>query len=139
MWYHLYSLTTALRAMYTRNTAFMWDVSRPLTLDSLTQALDIAKPESVPCVPYALQLMAETPQVIERLRSCKLVTYGGARCPDELGDLLVANGVRLGGLLGSYVSRGFFHQRNADIPEEPRPAWWLSQPLARRTTAIGAT
>ncbi|KAL5366111.1 hypothetical protein BJX96DRAFT_169654 [Aspergillus floccosus] len=70
------------QAMYTRNTAFMWDVSRPLTANSLTQALSIAKPE---------------------LRSCKLVTYGGAPCPDELGDLLVANGVRLGGLLGSYV------------------------------------
>lgn len=139
MWYHLYILTTALRAMYTRNTAFMWDVSRPLTADSLTQALDIAKPESVHCVPYALQLMAETPQGIERLRSCKLVTYGGAPCPDELGDLLVVNGVRLGGLLGSCVSRGFFHQRYADIQEEPRPAWWLSQSLARRTTAIGAT
>ncbi|BCS11960.1 putative NRPS-like protein biosynthetic cluster [Aspergillus luchuensis] len=104
-WYHLYGLTTALQAMYSCNTAFMWDVSRPLTANSLTQALDIAKPASVHCVPYTLQLLIETPNGIDRRRSCKMATYGGAPCPGELGDLLVANGVRLGGLFGSFGGR----------------------------------
>lgn len=121
-WFHLYGLTTALQAMYTRNIAFMWDVSRRLTADTLTQALDIAKPESVHCVPYVLQLLTETPRGIDGLRSCKLVTYGGAPRPDELGDLHVANGVRLGGLLGSYVSQNPLHERDADRLEEPKPA-----------------
>ena len=121
-WFHLYGLTTALQAKYTRSIAFMWDVSRPLTADTLTQALDIAKPESVHCVPYVLQLLTETSRGIDRLRSYKLVTYGGAPCPDELGDLLVANGVRLGGLLGSYVSQNPLHKGDADILAEPKPA-----------------
>lgn len=130
-WYHLYGLTTALQAMYSCNTAFMWDVSRPLTANSLTQALDIAKPASVHCVPYTLQLLIETPNGIDRRRSCKMATYGGAPCPGELGDLLVANGVRLGGLFGSYVSHGPFHERYADILEELRQVWWPSPSRAR--------
>ncbi|KAE8397698.1 hypothetical protein BDV37DRAFT_276712 [Aspergillus pseudonomiae] len=85
-WYHLHCLSTALQAMYMRKTVYMWDVSLPLTASSVTSALEAAKPESF--------------QGLDALRQCKLVTYCGAPCPDELGDRLVAEKVHFGGSFG---------------------------------------
>lgn len=99
-WYHLHGLSTALQAMYMRKTAYMWDASLPLTASSVTSALEAAKPESVQGVPYLLQLLIDSPKGLDALRQCKLVTYGGAPCPDELGDRLVAEKVHFGGSFG---------------------------------------
>ncbi|KAL5341091.1 hypothetical protein BJX70DRAFT_386919 [Aspergillus crustosus] len=99
-WYHLHGLSTALQAMYMRKVAYMWDASLPLTTSSVVAALEAAKPESVQGVPYLLQLLVDSPKGIDALRSSKLVTYGGAPCPDALGDRLVAEGVHFGGSFG---------------------------------------
>ncbi|OGM51363.1 putative NRPS-like enzyme [Aspergillus bombycis] len=99
-WYHLHGLSTALQAMYMRKTAYMWDASLPLTASSVTSALEAAKPESVQGVPYLLQLLVDSPKGLDALRQSKLVTYGGAPCPDELGDRLVAEKVHFGGSFG---------------------------------------
>ncbi|KAA8643939.1 hypothetical protein EYZ11_009144 [Aspergillus tanneri] len=99
-WYHLHGLSTALQAMYMRKTAFMWDASLPLTATSVVAALEAAQPESVQGVPYMLQLLVDNPRGLEALRNCKLVTYGGAPCPDELGDRMVEEKVRFGGSFG---------------------------------------
>ncbi|KAL4977575.1 hypothetical protein BDW66DRAFT_131991 [Aspergillus desertorum] len=100
-WYHLHGLSTALQAMYMRKVAYMWDASLPLTTTSVVAALEAARPESVQGVPYLLQLLVDSDRGLEALRSCKLVTYGGAPCPDDLGDRLVAEGVNFGGSFGS--------------------------------------
>ncbi|KAL4868720.1 hypothetical protein BDV12DRAFT_209025 [Aspergillus spectabilis] len=99
-WYHLHGLSTALQAMYMRKVAYMWDASLPLTTTSVVRALEAAKPESIQGVPYLLQLLVDSTRGIEALRSCKLVTYGGAPCPDALGDHLVSRGVHFGGSFG---------------------------------------
>ncbi|KAE8404303.1 hypothetical protein BDV37DRAFT_115100 [Aspergillus pseudonomiae] len=99
-WYHLHGLSTALQAMYMRRTAYMWDASLPLTASSVISALEAGKPESVQGVPYLLQLLVDSPRGLDALRQCKLVTYGGAPCPDELGDRLVAEEVHFGGSFG---------------------------------------
>lgn len=99
-WYHLHGLSTALQAMWMRKTAYMWNASLPLTADGVVSALEAARPESVAAVPYMLQLLVENRRGIAALRECKLVTYGGAPCPDELGDRLVSEGVRFGGSFG---------------------------------------
>ncbi|KKK13219.1 putative NRPS-like enzyme [Aspergillus rambellii] len=99
-WYHLHGLSTALQAMYMRKVAFMWDASLPLTVHSVVAALEAAQPESVQGVPYLLQLLVDSARGLDALRSCKLVSYGGAPCPDDLGDRLVAEGVRFGGSFG---------------------------------------
>ncbi|KAF7588262.1 hypothetical protein BBP40_005948 [Aspergillus hancockii] len=101
-WYHLHGLSTALQAMYMRKTAYMWDASLPLTASSVTSALEAARPESVQGVPYVLQLLVDSPRGLDALRLCKLVTYGGAPCPDELGDRLVAEKA---GLVAESISR----------------------------------
>lgn len=99
-WYHLHGLSTALQAMYMRKVAYMWDAALPLTTPSVVAALEAAKPESVQGVPYLLQLLVDSIKGLDALRSCKLVTYGGAPCPDDLGDRLVAEGVHFGGSFG---------------------------------------
>ncbi|RAH72539.1 putative NRPS-like enzyme [Aspergillus aculeatinus CBS 121060] len=99
-WFHLHGLSTALQAMYMRRTAYMWDASLPLTARTAVAALEAARPESVQGVPYLLQLLVDSPRGLQVLRRCDSVTYGGAPCPDELGDRLVAEGVKFGGSFG---------------------------------------
>lgn len=99
-WYHLHGLSTALQAMWMRKIAFMWNASLPLTASGLAAALEAAQPESVQAVPYVFQLLADSPRGLDVLRKCTLVSYGGAPCPDELGDRLVSQGVRFAGSLG---------------------------------------
>ncbi|KAJ5960817.1 AMP-dependent synthetase/ligase [Penicillium vulpinum] len=99
-WYHLHGLSTALQAMWMRKTAYMWNATLPLTAELVASALEEAKPESVAAVPYMLQILIDDPRGITALRQCKLVTYGGAPCPDELGDRLVSEGVHFGGSFG---------------------------------------
>ncbi|CAI7655118.1 unnamed protein product [Penicillium glandicola] len=99
-WYHLHGLSTALQAMWMRKTAYMWNAALPLTAELVAAALEEAKPESVAAVPYMLQILIDDPRGIALLRKCKLVTYGGAPCPDELGDRLVSEGVHFGGSFG---------------------------------------
>lgn len=99
-WYHLHGLSTALQAMWMRKTAYMWNAALPLTADSVVSVLEATQPESVAAVPYMLQILIDNPRGIAALRRCKLVTYGGAPCPDELGDYLVREGVEFGGSFG---------------------------------------
>ncbi|RAL13887.1 putative NRPS-like enzyme [Aspergillus homomorphus CBS 101889] len=99
-WFHLHGLSTALQAMYMRRTAYMWDASLPLTASTAVAALEAARPESVQGVPYLLQLLVDSSRGLQVLRRCDSVTYGGAPCPDELGDRLVAEGVKFGGSFG---------------------------------------
>ncbi|PLB40323.1 putative NRPS-like enzyme [Aspergillus candidus] len=99
-WYHLHGLSTALQAMYMKKTAFMWDAALPLTANTVVPALEAARPESVQGVPYLLQLLVDSDRGLDALRECRLVTYGGAPCPDELGNRLVEEQVRFGGSFG---------------------------------------
>ncbi|PNP49986.1 hypothetical protein THARTR1_09317 [Trichoderma harzianum] len=52
-------------------------------------------------VPYALKLLSETQKGISVLQELKVVMYGGSACPDDLGNLLVENGVNLIGHYGA--------------------------------------
>lgn len=99
-WFHAHGLISALQAMHKRKTAFMWNASLPFTTKGLVTALEAAQPEYVAAVPYVLQLLVDDPRGINELRKCKSVSYGGAPCPDELGDRLLHAGIRFGGAFG---------------------------------------
>ncbi|KAL6852687.1 putative NRPS-like protein biosynthetic cluster [Amphichorda felina] len=92
-WFHMYGLVSAMQVIYRANTAYLWNGLTPMTTDSLVEAAVAFKPELFMAVPYVLQLMAETPQGLDVLRQCRHVLSGGARTPDELGDMLVREGV----------------------------------------------
>ncbi|KAJ9111498.1 hypothetical protein QFC22_006525 [Naganishia vaughanmartiniae] len=74
----------------------------PLTTANITSALENADhTEGFYVVPYVLKLLGESEAGIRLLQAFKIVTYGGAACPDELGDRLVReHGVRLVGHYG---------------------------------------
>jgi hypothetical protein len=86
--------------MWMRKTVYMWNAVLPLTEKSVVSVLEATRPQSVAAVPYMLQLLVDSPRGVAVLRKCKLVTYGGAPCPDELGDRLVSEGVPFGGSFG---------------------------------------
>lgn len=73
----------------------------PQTHDTLTSAIQAADSEVVWTVPYVLKLLAEKQDGIDALKTQKLVSSSGSRCPDELGDLLISQGVFLGLTFGS--------------------------------------
>ncbi|CAJ2506925.1 Uu.00g081110.m01.CDS01 [Anthostomella pinea] len=100
-WYHAHGLFTSMAAMYMRKTAYLFNAHLPLTAGHLVSALKVAQPEICHTVPYALKLMAESPEGVEVLKGCKFVTAAGARTPDELGDSLVQQGIKFGVIFGS--------------------------------------
>jgi acyl-CoA synthetase (AMP-forming)/AMP-acid ligase II len=93
--FHNHGLSTLFRGIVAGKRTVLYNANLPLTMSSLVQAMQIAKPESFHGVPYALKVLAEAQQGIDELRKCDLVLFGGSSCPDELGDKLVNNGVYL--------------------------------------------
>lgn len=76
----------------------------PLTADNLVAVVEKVRPEAVHVVPYALGLLAERQRGVDALKSYNIVTAAGARTPNELGDLLVAEGINLGVVFGTLVT-----------------------------------
>ena len=101
--YHMHGHSSLYRAMYQRKTCFIYDASLPLTEINLISALEALHPELLLTVPYGLKLLSESESGIKALRNCKLVSYAGSACPDELGDYLSDCGVRLVSTFGLYV------------------------------------
>ncbi|EGO25232.1 putative aminoadipate reductase [Serpula lacrymans var. lacrymans S7.9] len=99
--YHGHGHSNLFRAIHSAKTLYLFPTgSIPLTsanvIKLLGQAPDV---EGLYGVPLALKLLAETSEGLAVLKKLKLVMFGGSACPDELGDFLVAQGVRL---LGHY-------------------------------------
>ena len=99
--FHTFGFASVFRTISMRGMLFMYDHNLPLTSDNLVAALQAAKPEVFFGVPYALKLLADSAQGIQGLASCESVIAAGSSCPDELGDLLVSNGVHLIVLFGA--------------------------------------
>lgn len=100
--YHAHGHSNLYRAIYAAKPLYLFPIgSIPLTsanvIKLLKQAPDV---EALYGVPLALKLLAETTEGLQVLKSLKLVMFGGSACPDELGDLLVNEGVRLVGHYG---------------------------------------
>ena len=93
--FHSHGLMELFRAFYTRATMYLGNYAFPVTSQNLIEALSVAKPELVCAVPYVLKLLAEKPEGIRTLARAKAVLYAGSSCPDELGNMLVAERVNL--------------------------------------------
>ncbi|KAG1829201.1 L-aminoadipate-semialdehyde dehydrogenase [Suillus variegatus] len=101
--YHAHGHANLYRAICAAKPLYLFPTgSMPLTstnvIKLLKQAPDV---EALFGVPLALKLLAETTEGLQVLKSLKLVMFGGSPCPDELGDFLVNEGVRLVGHYGS--------------------------------------
>ena len=101
--YHMHGHASLFRAIYQRKTCYMYNASLPLTSSNLTAVIEAVRPEIVLSVPYGLKLIAENQRGINALKSCKMVSYAGSGCPDELGDYLTKQGITLVSVFGAYV------------------------------------
>ncbi|KAL9625656.1 MAG: hypothetical protein Q9160_000370 [Pyrenula sp. 1 TL-2023] len=99
--FHGLGLGAFCHCFYKRNTCYIFNGNMPQTHATLTAALTAARPQYVVTVPYALKLLAEGPEGINALKAAEIVTAGGSRIIDEVGDLLVDQDVHLGSNYGS--------------------------------------
>ncbi|KAH8667011.1 male sterility protein [Xylariales sp. PMI_506] len=124
--FHNHGISTLMRALCAGRRIAMYNSNLPLSGSTLVEAMRSTQPESLHCVPYALKLLAETPEGIAALQKCKLVLYGGSSCPDDLGDMLVENGVYLVGHYGA-TEMG---QLMTSFRDPSDKAWNYVRPLA---------
>lgn len=99
--FHNHGICNLFRAIHSRKSIHLYNADLPLTQEHLVNIMREHKFEIFYGVPYALKLLSETEQGIQLLRDLKIVMYGGSACPDDLGNLLVDNGVNLVGHYGA--------------------------------------
>lgn len=101
--YHMYGHASLFRAFYQRKTCYMYNAALPLISSHLTAAIEAVRPGVFLCVPYGLKLIVENRKGIDALKTCNVVAFAGSDCPDELGDSLTHEGIKLVGGFGTYV------------------------------------
>ncbi|WZH45841.1 Gluconate kinase [Fusarium acuminatum] len=99
--FHNHGICNMFRAIHSRKAIHLYNADLPLTQRHLVNIMREHSFEIFYGVPYALKLLCETQEGIDLLRSLKVVMYGGSACPDDLGNLLVDNGVNLVGHYGA--------------------------------------
>ncbi|RGP63508.1 male sterility [Fusarium sporotrichioides] len=99
--FHNHGICNMFRAIHSRKAIHLYNADLPLTQHHLVNIMREHSFEIFYGVPYALKLLCETQEGIDLLRSLKVVMYGGSACPDDLGNLLVDNGVHLVGHYGA--------------------------------------
>lgn len=99
--FHSHALMELFRSICRKSGIFVANYNLPVTRQGLVKALKVARPELIAVVPYVLQLLGEGKDGIAELAKANIVLFAGARCPDELGDKLVAGGVNLVSNYGS--------------------------------------
>lgn len=94
--FHNHGMSSFYRALYAGKALYFYNPNLPLTARQLTSVFKHLgdELEIFYGVPYALKLLA-TDEGIALLARFKMVMFGGSACPDDLGDLLVKNGVNL--------------------------------------------
>ncbi|KAL7814926.1 acetyl-CoA synthetase-like protein [Trichoderma aethiopicum] len=99
--FHNHGICNFFRALHCRKSIHLYNAELPLTRDYLLKTMQAHQFEIFYGVPYALKLLSETQRGISLLQELKVVMYGGSACPDDLGNLLVDNGVNLIGHYGA--------------------------------------
>jgi acyl-CoA synthetase (AMP-forming)/AMP-acid ligase II len=102
--FHAHGFVSFVQAIYTRKIIYLFNGHVPQTHETIVKAIKGVGgngPEIVWTVPYVLKLLAEKREGINVLKKCKIVSCSGSRCPDELGDLLVNEGIHFGSAFGA--------------------------------------
>ena len=124
--YHAFGMASFFHAIWKANTAYLFNAAMPQTHITLLAALRAAAPQLVCTVPYGLKLLAEKQAGVDVLKECRLTIVSGSRCPDELGDGVTAQGVRLGAKFGSTEVAFLFSSANRPLDDD---AWnYLAAP-----------
>lgn len=109
--FHAHGFITMIQAIWTSKTLYLFNGHVPQTHATILEAIRVCEPEVVYTVPYVLKLLVEgegKEEGLKVLRKVRTVSISGSKCPDELGDLLVKEGVWFGTSFGAWVSPLFF-------------------------------
>ncbi|OOF95586.1 hypothetical protein ASPCADRAFT_507410 [Aspergillus carbonarius ITEM 5010] len=94
--FHAHGISCLFRAMHSQKLIYMYSANLPLTAPNLLSTLkEHPEIEILYAVPYALKLLAESDEGLQKMARLELVMFGGSACPKPIGDKLVQNGVRL--------------------------------------------
>ncbi|KAH9827860.1 Acetyl CoA synthetase-like [Teratosphaeria destructans] len=104
--FHSFGLATLLRCLVGGRKLSIINANRPITTTAIISALDATLSEALVTVPYILKFFTETENGVARLAKLRQVIAAGSAIPDELGDQLVASGVRIFHLCGQTESGG---------------------------------
>ncbi|CCX33974.1 hypothetical protein FPQ18DRAFT_124893 [Pyronema domesticum] len=99
--FHTFGLYTFLNALHSAMPVCFFSADLPVTGQNLLQFLKAQQPEVMFTVPYLIKLLSETDGAVDEMRKMREVVYGGAPCPESLGDQLTAEGVKLANYFGS--------------------------------------
>jgi acyl-coenzyme A synthetase/AMP-(fatty) acid ligase len=99
--FHAHGFISFIQAIYKRKCIYLFNGNVPQTHDTVTAAIKAAEPEIVWTVPYVLKLLCEKREGVKVLKRCRVVSCSGSRCPDELGDLMVREGIHFGTVFGA--------------------------------------
>ncbi|KAA8896205.1 hypothetical protein FN846DRAFT_893478 [Sphaerosporella brunnea] len=99
--FHTFGLYTLLHGIRDGRKTSFYNADLPLTGPNVVAALESSKADVMFTVPYALKLTVEAEGGVEALKKLKEIVYGGASCPQELGDMLTSQGVKLSNYFGS--------------------------------------
>ncbi len=101
--FHTHGISSLFRAFITGKKIRIYNASLPLAKKHLINSMPGQEFDIFATVPYALKILSESEEGIEFLRKFQIVTFGGAPCPDPLGDYLTARGVVLVTVFGMSV------------------------------------
>ncbi|KAJ5217935.1 uncharacterized protein N7498_000034 [Penicillium cinerascens] len=93
--FHTHGISSVFRAFMSGQKIYIFNASLPLTKQSLINSVEDRGVEIFTTVPYALKILYESEEGVLFLKCFKFINFGGAPCPDELGDALTARGVKL--------------------------------------------
>lgn len=102
--FHAHGFITLIQAIWTSKTLYLFNGHVPQTHATILEAIRMCEPEIVYTVPYVLKLLVEgegREEGSKVLRQVRTVSISGSKCPDELGDLLVKEGVWFGTSFGA--------------------------------------
>ncbi|RAL16759.1 putative NRPS-like enzyme [Aspergillus homomorphus CBS 101889] len=123
--YHNHGLSTFFRSLFKRKPVAIYNANLPLTGNHVLETMQTTGPESFHGVPYVLKLLSEVEGGVAALAQCQQVLFGGSSCPDDLGDLLVNQGVRL---ISHYGATELGQLMTSERPPEDK-AWNYVRPL----------
>ncbi|CZR55845.1 uncharacterized protein PAC_05733 [Phialocephala subalpina] len=107
--FHAHGFISFIQAIFVRKCIFMFNGLVPQTNETMAKAIKGAvlngqMAEVVWTVPYVLKLLCEggaKGKGVQVLKGCKLVSCSGSRTPDELGDVLLGEGIKFGTVFGA--------------------------------------
>ena len=93
--FHGYGSWVIVNAMIARKRVYVSNPNLPLTADYVVEVLEQLRPDVLHVVPYTLELLAGSQRGVDALKKCNRVVFSGSGCPDDLGNELVARGIRI--------------------------------------------